>query len=86
MKARTMIYLEPEQLRALKAEARKQGISLAEILRRLVDRHLKERGDGTPAPAETYRKLVALGSSGRSDVSERHDAYLGQALRRERAR
>ncbi len=86
MRTRTMVYLEREELQALRAEARSLGISLAELMRRLVKRHLEEGPVPTPVSPETYLKLIALGSSGQSDVAEHHDAYLGQALRGEHLR
>ncbi len=86
MKARTMVYLDPEHLQALRAEAKAQGISLAELIRRLVKQHLEERQGPPPAPSNAYLKIVALGSSGRQDIAEHHDLYLGEALRREHAR
>ena len=85
MKARTMAYFDPEQLEALRAEAKAQRISLAELMRRLVTPHLEERQGLPLPPTETYLKIVALGSSGRQDISEHHDTYLGKVLRRERA-
>lgn len=86
MKTRTMVYLDPEQLQALRAEARAQGISLAELMRRLVQHHLTARREPPPAPPNVYLNIVALGSSGRQDIAEHHDRYLGEALRREHAR
>lgn len=86
MKARTMVYLGLDELQALRTEAKSQGISLAELMRRLVKQHLQERPGASQPPAETYLKIVALGSSSRQDVSERHDRYLGEALRREHTR
>lgn len=86
MKARTMVYLEPEQLQALKARARAQRISLAELMRRLVRDHLKSRPEPSRPPAKVFRRIVALGSSGRRDISERHDEYLAEAIRRQHAR
>ena len=86
MKSRTMVYLDPQQLKALKASARAEGVSLAALMRRLVTQHLEQRQPLPPVPPGAYPKLVALGSSGRSDISERHDAYLAQALQREHAR
>lgn len=77
MKVRTMVYLEKDQLRALKAEARDEGISLAELIRRGVRSHLDRRKGHTPPPREVFFRIVALGQGGRGDVSERHDAYLG---------
>jgi hypothetical protein len=80
MKARMMVYLEPRKLKALKARARRQRISQAELVRRLVDKYLDEAPALPPVPADVYARIVALGSSGRSDISERHDYYLGQAI------
>ena len=81
-----MIYLDADQHKTLRAEATKLGISMAELLRRLVKRHLQERSVPMRVPPEAYMKIVALGASGRTDVSERHDAHLGEALRREHSR
>jgi len=86
MKARTMVYLDPDQLEALRAEARAKRISLAELIRRLVQEHLEKRQGLPPVPPEAYLKIVALGSSGLEDVAEHHDSYLGRALHREHAR
>lgn len=84
MKEKTLVYLERRQLRALRAEARRRGISLAELMRRVVDEHLERPRAEVPAvAADVYRRLVAIGSSELEDVAERHDAYLGAALRRE---
>ncbi len=86
MRARTMIYLETEQHRALRAEAAEQRISMAELLRRLVRNHLEGRRLSPRVPQDAYLKLVALGASGNPDISERHDAYVAEALRRDRSR
>ncbi len=81
-----MIYLDPEQHRALRADAAREGISMAELLRRLISRYLDERRGSGRASPEAYLKMVGLGASGRADISARHDAYLAGALRRERTR
>lgn len=86
MKARTMVYLERDQLRALKAQARDEGISLAELIRRIVRAHLGRKKGLAPPPREAFLKIVALGESGCRDVAERHDAYLGGILRDEHSR
>jgi len=86
VKARTMIYLEREELQALRAEARRARISLAELLRRLVREYLRERSPASRPPASLYLKIVAMGASGRSDVSERHDDYVAAAARADHAR
>ncbi len=81
-----MMYLEPEQLRAVKAEARARGISVAEFLRRLVQEHLEQRRVAFPTPAEAYGRIVGLGASRHDDIAKRHDAYLAEAIRDEHAR
>lgn len=86
MKARTMVYLDPQQMKALKARAKSEGISVAELMRRLVTRQLEEHQPLSAVPTDVYARMVALGSSGRSDISERHDVYLAEALQRDHDR
>lgn len=86
MKTKTMIYLERDQHRALRARARAEGISLAALVRRLAHAHLTESQSGPAVSRKTYHGLVALGASGRQDVSDDDDAHLAAALRRTHAR
>jgi hypothetical protein len=81
MKAKTMVYLEPAQLEALRARARAERISLAEAVRRAVQRSLEADGRPRTVAAPAYRALVAIGASGRKDVGRRHDAEIAGALR-----
>lgn len=77
---RTQVYLTKAQHRALRREARDEGISMTEVLRRLIDRHL-EGGGGLGAFAkEDVLAFVGLGESGRDDGSERHDDALDEAF------
>ena len=72
---RTQIYLEPRQHGHLKEEAHRRGLSLAELLRRLVDEGLSEErlaGDLTP--------LMGLGASAGGDVSSQKDEWLARAV------
>ena len=85
MKSRTMVYLEPGDHRQLVQEARKQGVSLAELVRRLVRRYLHGLS-GTTIDKEDFHSIIALGSSGRQDIATDHDRYLGSALRDEHSR
>lgn len=73
---RTQVYLEPEQHRSLRSEAREKGISLAELLRQIVREHLQKE-----LSSEDFLAIVALGKSGRGDVAEEHDRYLAEAIR-----
>jgi hypothetical protein len=84
MKAKTMVYLEREQLEALRARARAERISLAEAVRRSVQMSL-DAGRRAPAvPDSAYRAMVALGASGRRNIGRNHDAELARALRTRR--
>ena len=78
---RTQIYLEPRQHRQLKHEAHRRGISLAQLLRELVDAGL--------GPAQTVggdlTGLIALGDSTRpgqpaGDIGRHKDRYLADAV------
>ena len=86
MKTKTMVYLEPDQHRALKARARAEGISLAELMRRLARAHLAHTRDLPAVPRAAYNNLVAIGDSGRSDIGDDHDIHLARALRAKHAR
>jgi hypothetical protein len=86
MKTKTMVYLEPDQHRALKARARAEGISLAELMRRLAQDHIARSRQVPAVSAAAYEGLVALGASGRQEIGDQHDVHLARALRRKHAR
>lgn len=77
---RTQIQLPEGQHRRLKAIAQQQGISLAELIRRLVDHGLR----GGPADrAALYARAAALVGAFRAkedDLSSRHDDHLEDAF------
>ena len=83
MKA-TLIYLAPEQHRAVKARARAEGLSVTELMRRLVDAHVTVPAAAVPPAA--YRALVGLGASRGRDIGDQHDRYVASALRSKHAR
>ncbi len=72
---RTQIYLEPEQHRLLKKEAEAKGISLAELLRQMAWEHLRSE-----PTRKDFLSIVALGRSGKTDVSGKHDRYIAEGL------
>jgi hypothetical protein len=80
---RTQVQLSDQQLVALRALAAREGVSIAELVRRGVEQLL--RGRHGPDPDERKKRaLEAIGKfrSRRSDVSENHDRYLADAFRR----
>lgn len=72
---RTQIYLEPDQHRLLKKEAEAKGISLAELLRQVAWEHLRSE-----SARNDFLSIVALGKSGKADVSQNHDCYIAEGL------
>jgi hypothetical protein len=76
MMSRTQITLSPEAHRRARARAAAQGISLAEYLRRLVDRDLGEE----VRPAVDISVIFGLGDSGGSDIANHKDEYVGEAI------
>ena len=75
---RTQVQLTEAHWARLKAKARAEGVSLAELVRRAVERFLEDEGYEEKA----RRALPALGrfASGQGDVSEAHDRYLEEAF------
>jgi hypothetical protein len=75
---RTQISLTEEQARRLRRLARRRRTSMAALIRDAVERAYPERDS---ADAAWDRALASLGGfhSGRTDISENHDAYLAEA-------
>jgi metal-responsive CopG/Arc/MetJ family transcriptional regulator len=76
---RTQVQLTEEQARQLKQVAAERGVSLAELIRRAIDRALEE--DRMASRRERAVAAVLRGGfrSGKSDISEKHDEYLADA-------
>ena len=75
---RLQISLEPSQLRYLVDRARREGVSIAELIRRFVQREAESR---TPRSKESLLEIVGLGNDPGSlidgiPVSEQTDLYL----------
>jgi len=80
MMIRTQIQLEEAQYHTLKEMAARQHTSVAELIRRAVDRLLETSGI-IPQEERRRRALAIIGMfhSGKSDISVRHDEYLDEA-------
>lgn len=76
MMSRTQITLSPENHRQARRRAAELGISLAEYIRRLVDRDLQE----TPSARADISVIFGLGDSGGSDVATHKHEYVGEAV------
>lgn len=78
---RTQIYLTTEQHQALRRAAEREGMSMTEVLRHLVDRHILARRGPMDFDKETILAFVGLGESGLTETSVEHDAALDEAFR-----
>jgi hypothetical protein len=78
---RTQVYFSEEQHRALRQAARREGISMTALLRCLVERELLGRFKSQDYAKDAVMALANLGRSGRSDISENHDAALAETFR-----
>jgi len=78
---RTQIQLTERQSRQVKSVAERQGISVAEVIRRAIDRTLP--ADLVADPYEIRqpaRKAVGQFADTAHDVAEHHDHYLTEAF------
>lgn len=80
---RTQIQLTGAQVAALKAVAARRGMSMAAVIRDVVD-DLVQQQAAVGTGRRVQRALAAVGrfGSGQRDVSRRHDAHLAEAFRR----
>ena len=78
---RTQIQLTEDQVRALKARARMEERSVAELVRESIGEYLARRS--APDPREMVlraRNLKGRFHSGHPDLAEAHDRYLDEAF------
>ena len=66
------IYIEPRQDNVLEVLSKRKGISKAAIIRESVEKYLR----GLPVEEDAAMGIVGLGSSGKGDLSDKHDRYL----------
>ena len=80
---RTQIQLTEQQSMGIKAMAKAQGISTAEVIRRAITVLLESSimVDESEKHARAMR-IVGRFRSGRHDISKKHDAYLSEAYRK----
>ncbi len=75
---RTTIMLPDELDARIRLEARRRGVSIADIAREAIEQHV-------PGPAQAGRlSFFAIGEGGPIDGSERVDELVGKAIARRR--
>jgi len=77
---RTQIQLTERQARELKRMASREGVSMAEVIRRAVDAKIREGAGEVPREERVRRVLAVMGKfrSGIRDLSTNHDKYLAE--------
>ena len=78
---RTQIYLSRSQHRALKREAKSAGISMTELVRRIVAERIEGDQRVRVHDKEAVMRFIDLGNSGVTNTSEEHDSTLDEAFR-----
>lgn len=77
---RTQVQLTEKQAKALRILAAREGVSMAEIIRRAVDRVAQL--EVLPDRREMMRRILSAAGTCHSDVTDlstRHDDYLAEA-------
>jgi predicted DNA-binding protein len=79
---RTQIQLTEEQAQRLRSQAREQGLSLAEVIRRHVEKGLSEAAPDRTALYDRASRVMGRFRDRRHarDVSRQHDRYLDEAF------
>jgi hypothetical protein len=80
---RTQVQIEEDQITWLRSKARDRGVSVSQLIREGIDLY-RLREDLLPIEKKK-KALAAVGrfSSGRPDISGRHDDYLAKAYKGE---
>jgi intracellular sulfur oxidation DsrE/DsrF family protein len=76
------VYLRQDQIEPLRAEAKRRGAALAELVREGVDHVLQE----TPVEEDPLWKIVGIMDSGVGDLAQNHDKYLAEIYAQESKR
>jgi hypothetical protein len=74
---RTTIFADEEVLRKLRDIARRENITLSDVIRTALARYVARR-----RPARSRLSLVGIGRSGRKDVAEHAEELLGRGFGR----
>lgn len=78
---RTQIQLTEEQVKVLKKLAISRHVSIAELIRRAVDTMIKTSTIIDPEErVKRARAIIGKFSSGKRDVSKKHDSYFAESL------
>jgi plasmid stability protein len=72
---RTQIYLDEAQYEALQAQARREGKSMAAVLREILDAYLSHGGPSRPE-GDPFSEVIGIGAGDGAPIAESFDDYL----------
>lgn len=80
------INLESSQLKLLREDLKNLDLSFNELLNQFLQEYLSQISMSKNRSADDFMALIDLGKSKNSDVSQKHDTYLGGILENEHLR
>lgn len=78
---RTQVQLTNDQLEALRRRARRDNVSIAELVRRAIDTFTRLEPPGDRVLRDRAARVSGRFASGVRDTSSRHDEVLADAFR-----
>jgi len=80
---RTQVQFTEEQYRKIRLLAQRRGVSISQVVRESVDRHLEAETYDSDALYSRAAEIVGKydDKDGRDDLSSEHDEYLDEAYR-----
>ena len=76
---RTQISLTEDQMRRLRAEARRRRVAIAEVVREAVDRAVPHESDDRRLRFKRALNVAGRFHSGSGDLAVKHDEIAGEA-------
>lgn len=73
---RTQIYIEKDQIQRLRLEAKKDNLSVSEMIRRAIENFLKTREKNVDWDNDPITKAIGSIDIDTTDISINHDKYL----------
>ena len=80
---KTEIKLDSSQYKMLSEELKRLHLSMEDLLNNMIQQYLMEISQISNQPTEDFMSIVGLGESDSTDVSEKHDKYLGEIIANE---
>jgi hypothetical protein len=71
---RTQVYLEETHCQLLRARAKREGKSLAAVLREILDQHFSAADGGSVD--DPFARVIGIGKGDGSTVAENYEDYL----------